>query len=98
MFAKEPEHVTMKSGDPRRNGKFGTRVWMRKIAELKRYGYEYPKGEDSHRAKITEATVKKIREPVKMPRERAKAYARLYGISEGYVYHLRARRRWKHLK
>lgn len=70
--------------------------WMRKIAKLRKYKNQ-AKGEKHWGAKLIAGQVFCIRHPDTMPRELANKFARIYGISAGHVYHIRARRKWKHL-
>lgn len=86
----------MKPGAKRRNGKYGERAWLNKLARMPKNRINQL-GEKSHFAKLTEANVRAIRRHSIMPRRNAEKIARRYGISEGYVYQLRARKRWKHI-
>ncbi len=91
--------MTMMKGDPRRNGRFGESKWMKKISGLRKI---IPgKGEANPHHKLNQANVRAIRAIARpLSREKAKVIGRVYGISEGYVYHLRSNgpaRRWTHI-
>jgi hypothetical protein len=86
----------MKMGMRRRNGRYGERTWMRKLAAMPK-DRSNQAGEKHHWAKLDRAAVLAIRKPTSMPRSNAKATARRFGISVGYVYQLRARKRWRHI-
>lgn len=86
----------MKPGEKRRNGIYGEKKFLRLIRRLRKYD-SFPRGEKHWCARLTADIVLKIRKPKEMPRREAKFLAKFYGISAGYVYHLRNRKRWTHI-
>ncbi len=90
----------MKGKGGRELSEFQERLWMINILKKRKYENQ-AHGENSGVHKLIGGQVMIIRYPQKMPRKLAKHYAKRYGISEGYVYHLRSSnprvRKWKHL-
>jgi hypothetical protein len=70
--------------------------WMRSIGEKRKY-LNQAKGEQNGNAKLTAGQVLSIRHSKICTREHAKWLGKKYGISPRYVYHIRARRKWKHI-
>lgn len=76
---------------------YQSKEWMDKIAKKRKYKWDFPKGEEHPRAKLNKATVNYIRSISIMTRFSAQATGEFFGIHPSYVYHLRARYRWKHI-
>jgi len=77
----------------RRNGRYGTKAWMRRISKNRKY-LNQAKGEQSGRAKIKEQDILWMRGCTAGMRSYC---IRKYGISERHWYHIRAKQRWKHI-
>lgn len=80
----------------RRLSAFQEAPFLRSLRKFRKY-QNMPKGEKHHGSKLIAGQIYIIRHPEVMTRAMAKEYASKYGISPGYIYHIRARRRWKHL-
>lgn len=91
--------MTMKKGDKRRNGLYGEKAWMHRIKpNLKGRENLWIRGEKNPKAKVTAEAVYHIRQIKIIPYWLAKKIARALGIHPDYVYSLKGRRTWKHLK
>jgi len=57
------------------------------------------KGEAHGKARLTEEFIRKVLEPKgKIPKSEAYRWAVLGGVTVNYIYQLRCRKRWKHVK
>ena len=88
----------MKINGKRRNGIYGTRQWMQRLAEIPNKKWNYRKGEYNPRAKLSPLIVNFIHTLDKIPRSLALSISRVLNIHPSYVYHLKSGRRWSHLK
>lgn len=70
--------------------------WLKKILKNRKY-LSQPKGEKHWGVKITKDVAKEIQQLKVLTREMAASYAKKYGLHPMYPYHIKAKRRWKHI-
>lgn len=82
--------------DGRRLSLFQSKSWMDLIAANRKYE-NMPRGEKSARAKLKTWQVLAIRKLPILYRYAAQAIGSAWNVHPSYLWHLRARKKWKHI-